>query len=272
MSDSPPQRPARRWFQFSLRTMLIVCIFAGGPLGYLSHRVAQGKRVGAAVKLLRQNGHTVEKFKGNVPIGAGKNTYELEDRDWLWLRGWGPKLLGNETFFRPDQVTIERQGKRIPAREFAAALAELREVNSLIIEGEVTDAWLNEVHLSPNVRHLRLDEAYGGSAAAWEGFFVQSKLANVAFYKCGPRPHILTGLARLETLGSLWFSDCVFDDESLQRLLPLRPQSTVSLRGCLPELFDPKVLRRMEELGIPKLWQMEFTGEEWRTFAERGIR
>ena len=72
-------KPRRRWFQFSLRTLLIVVTLSAVPLGWVGWKLEQGRRQRAAIAW-------VEKMGGTVAFVSVEET--------SWWREWTDKLFG----------------------------------------------------------------------------------------------------------------------------------------------------------------------------------
>lgn len=73
--DSKKVAPRRRWFQFSLRWLLVLCIVLSLPLGYIGWRIHRGRRIHEVVLRLQERGY---QLRG----------YGLPAMDWAVI--WGP--------------------------------------------------------------------------------------------------------------------------------------------------------------------------------------
>jgi hypothetical protein len=89
----PQAKPRRRWYQYTLRTLLIVVTLAGCGLGWLGFKVRQSHRRQAAVEAIKRSGGRVaydyERVKNAKAPGPD------------WLR----RLLG-EDFFSSVSVVV----------------------------------------------------------------------------------------------------------------------------------------------------------------------
>lgn len=59
MNDSRPPKPKLRWYQFSLRTLLLFVLAAGIGLGWIGRRMLQARNHSAAVVKLQKSGATI---------------------------------------------------------------------------------------------------------------------------------------------------------------------------------------------------------------------
>ena len=67
-NERPTPKPRRRWYQFSLRTLLIVVTLSAVPLGWFAWKVEQGRR---QERRERPVIAWVEKMGGSVQFGGG---------------------------------------------------------------------------------------------------------------------------------------------------------------------------------------------------------
>jgi len=63
-NETPNTKPRRRWYQFSLRTLLIVVTLSAVPLGWVGWKLEQGRRQRAVIAW-------VETAGGSVQFGGG---------------------------------------------------------------------------------------------------------------------------------------------------------------------------------------------------------
>src|SRR5262245_46538428 len=104
MADSSPLPSAsqrnRRWFQFSLRTLLTVMLVAGCGLGWVGMKVQQGRRQKAAADTMREAGAYV---LYDWEIEARQNGIEnATPYGPAWLR----TLLGDDFFVSVQRVEL----------------------------------------------------------------------------------------------------------------------------------------------------------------------
>ncbi|MCY2990028.1 MAG: hypothetical protein NTY19_19465 [Planctomycetota bacterium] len=97
MTNAPTtiSKPQRRWFQFSLRTMLIVMLLAGSGMGWFAHRLKQASRQREAVAAIQKLGGAVAydcELRGEGAPGP------------VWLR----QRLGDDFFTNVTWVNLGR--------------------------------------------------------------------------------------------------------------------------------------------------------------------
>lgn len=101
----------RRWFQFSLRTLLILLTVSAVWLGYFVERARTQREV---VKALRGKGRMY--YRHWLTGQRIETLRSLPEPDWL------RRLVGNEYFFRPHYVVVDAAGP---------ILDRLREIDSI---------------------------------------------------------------------------------------------------------------------------------------------
>jgi Leucine-rich repeat (LRR) protein len=141
----------RRWFQFSLRTLLALVVVAAIGLGFLAVPMHRARAQREAVEALLQAGADVEYDYQRQTDAAGSWVYCAEPPGPEWLR----KILGNDFFADVVDVSFFHD-ERVSDHDLRhlCALSNLRELS--IIEGKVTDAGLAHVTGLPNLREVRL--------------------------------------------------------------------------------------------------------------------
>ena len=88
-------RPKRRWFQYSLRTLLLLVLLVSLPLSWLATKIQQKKAERRAVAEIERLGGEVEYDYewGIAPLPPGA-TWEVSRPGPAWVR----KLLGDDFF------------------------------------------------------------------------------------------------------------------------------------------------------------------------------
>ena len=127
-SSSPAVRRKRRWFQFSLRTLLVVVLLAGCGMGWLSMKAETGRRQKAAVEAIVESGGVV--------------TYDYEqDSSGNWVRNaappgpkWLQSLLGVDCFQSVHTVFCNQHGP-MAAADFRC-LKDLKGLKILFADGQ----------------------------------------------------------------------------------------------------------------------------------------
>lgn len=133
-------KPRRRWFQFSLRTMLVLMLAFGCGFGWLGMKVKQAREQREAVK-------AIEKLGGRVGSSGDMIRTPV---------AWVGTLLGEDL---PVNVTgVDFRKPQVQVTD--AGLAHLRGLTKLqslgLSRAQVTDAGVNELRNAvPRVRVLR---------------------------------------------------------------------------------------------------------------------
>ena len=134
-------KPRRRWFQYSLRTLLVLMLLACIGMGWFAVKMQQVKKERAAVAAIEGLGGWVTDV-----------TYRYHpdgQRGRAWLRKW----LGDDFFARPYEVRIPNDA----AMEYLTGVRQLRELN---LEGiQVTDAGLKNLKGLTQLLLLRIERA-----------------------------------------------------------------------------------------------------------------
>lgn len=141
MTDSQPRR---RWFQYSLRTLLIAMVLAGLGLGWFTHELNRARRQRAAVTAITSLSGVVgfddePADFGTVPPGSHVPQ---------GLRN----LLGDDFFRTAVSLVAFNDGTMESAKE----LTELRRVD--FVGGPATDAGLVHVRSLSRLQRLNLSD------------------------------------------------------------------------------------------------------------------
>ena len=139
-SNTHQARPKRRWFQFSLRSLLLAVLVISLPLAWIGHKLNQLLRRNEAVSLIRQSGGTDDYD------GYGKHFLTEETPSLPWLE----RLVGSQVLAQPKDVDLA--GTSVTDAELAK-LANLEGVEMLDLAATpISDAGL--AHLA-RLRGLR---------------------------------------------------------------------------------------------------------------------
>ena len=132
--NKPPRRK-RRWFQYSLRTLLILTALVAVWMAWWSHNARQQRDAVAALE------------KDNVIV------HYVEDKNVLWP-GWLVDLLGRDYFGTVRDV--ELYGKKLNARdiEHLKSLPSLETLNLTI--SPISDKDLEGLYGLSQLRELKL--------------------------------------------------------------------------------------------------------------------
>src|SRR4029077_18430243 len=114
-------KPRRRWFRFSLRSLMLLVVLIAVPIGLKTNQVRNQRLVVAEIESL--GGHVMWAYEPSRSEPPGPN----------WLR----RLLGDDFFAEIYHVTIDNPGV---TDETIGSIAELPNLCSLYFESDaVTD-------------------------------------------------------------------------------------------------------------------------------------
>jgi hypothetical protein len=161
MTTTP--KPRRRWFQFRLRTLLVLMLLACIGMGWPTMMWRQAKKQREAVSAILQSHGKIEQWKERFallskdsPSLSTQGTFEStgyvqrlrfpnESRVHAWLRG----TLGDDFFAYPICVSDVNDA----AMEH---LDRLPHLESLIVSSAITDAGLSHLHRLPQLKSLSM--------------------------------------------------------------------------------------------------------------------
>jgi hypothetical protein len=130
-----PSKPKRRWFQFSLRTLLLIMLVCGGGLGLVAFERQKNAKYQDDVEAIQDLGGTVS-FNG-MPFRT------------IWLQS----LLGNDSFRKV--MSVQLTAINITDAELKK-LKDLTQLQVLLLDHtKITDAGL--IHLSGLTQLKRLN-------------------------------------------------------------------------------------------------------------------
>jgi|GEM_PF-2034355 len=139
--NSPPPQGKRRWYQFSLRTLLILTLILAIPCAWLGRRLERKRRERNAVKAV------------TAKFGQTHYDYELENRSEADGPAWLRRLLGDDFFSDVHAVTLRGGSHDDCDLAFLQELPELRQLD--LQDTTITDAGLE--HLSGLSELVRLN-------------------------------------------------------------------------------------------------------------------
>ena len=159
----PPKR-LRRWFQFSLRTLMIFMAVVALACGWLATKIEKKRRERQAVELVLSKGGQVGFDYQRWKMPAGHTGYKgnVEPPGPAWLRS----ILGENFFSEAEMVFINYQKPSTLTDADLDSIKNLGQLESLWLPGvNVTDAGL--VHLKGMAKLRYLD--FRGSSVTDEG-------------------------------------------------------------------------------------------------------
>ena len=133
----------RRWFQFSLRTLLVLFLLACIGMGWIGVKIQQARRGREAAAAIERLGGKVFWSNADSPEESG---------GWAWLR----KLLGDDLLVHPDDVVIHSRAQVITdaGLEHLNALTQLETL--YVDSDQITDAGLQHLKGLTHLRDLML--------------------------------------------------------------------------------------------------------------------
>jgi hypothetical protein len=144
--EADPPKRNRRWFQFSLRSLMIVVAVVAVPCAWLGHKIEQKRRQRDAIEAIRRIGGRVE-FGYQLDSNGAQLAGDRQPPGALWLR----KLLGDDFF--ADVKSVDLSGTEVRDDDLQD-LDELPDLEFLELNGtRITDAGL--VHVD-GLRRLRM--------------------------------------------------------------------------------------------------------------------
>ena len=144
MTQPTNPSPKRRWFRFSLRTLLVVVVLLCLPLGWFAARLRDAERQRKAVEAIRAAGGAV-KYDYQEAGGWG-----AEPNAPAWLR----EVVGDDFF--SDVVEVHLLGTTF-GDESMEHLKRLTNLNGLgLNDTQVTDAGLDHIKRLPSLEALYL--------------------------------------------------------------------------------------------------------------------
>ncbi len=134
-------KPKRRWYQYTLRTLLAVMLLCALACSWYADRVEQARRQGEAVRLLGEGEFAIYDYQFDA---VGDMLEDAKPATPQWLQDW----WGTDFFHRVVVIHVNR-------RESLQRVGKLRWLEELYVSCETTDADL--VHFQGLKRLKRLD-------------------------------------------------------------------------------------------------------------------
>ncbi len=129
-------KPYRRWYQFSLRTLLVAFMVLGVPLSWFAARMERTRKQRKAVEAIQRLGGSVE--------------YDRHMPSLTWLRCW----LGNDFFDEVETVDVLNIQITDAGLEHLDGLTNLKRLS---LDGtRITDGGLEHFRGLTNLQELNL--------------------------------------------------------------------------------------------------------------------
>jgi internalin A len=204
-------KPRRRWYQFSLITLLIGLTLFSLPLGYIAWEREQCRRGEEALKRLDpDNSNTRMVFQSSFEIPARTTTGRP---DWLKY------LLGNDQFRTVHFATLTGESITDNDLELLTALPNLHDV--IIQSPQVTDEGV--AHL-PRLKAVESFSFFANERVTGKGWEIIGKwhgLREVSFRACNFRDDDVSKLRPLTNLRSLHLNGTNITDSGLEGISQL---------------------------------------------------
>ncbi len=213
MDAEPPRVTAperkRRWFQFSLRTLMIFVVAVAVPCAWLGHWQSQKRREQAAVDALVRTGADVE---FDYQLAAGSPNGRVNTRSGLaWLRG----LFGENAFDEVVQISCHGcDDCGLPGKCL-----------------HLTDDDLVSVRDLPSLKAVRLMGTYGISDAGIKNLAGLTRLEELWITGTEVTDTGLKSLSQLKHLTHLTIEGTRITDAGVQSLGDLRQLTHLTLKG-----------------------------------------
>jgi hypothetical protein len=220
----PPKRK-RRWFQFSLRTLLLFTLICAVAASWVAHRMDKKRAEREAIAAIRKAGGLVYHDCEEVHKDTSGKMVASGTRGPEWLQ----KLVGDDFFTDPLLVSF------IKVRESTEAtmtiVGELDELRWLFLaESNVTDAGLANLMRLRQLTNLNL----GGTNITDAGLAHLTKLRKIEYLMLDRTKITDAGLVHLEGIDSLWrlsLTNTNVTDAGLEHLRRLTKLDALWLEG-----------------------------------------
>ncbi len=192
--NSPP--PKRRWFQFSLRTLLIVMLIIAIPCAWVGRKIEQKRREREAVTAIKAlGGHVLFDYQVDAAVTNGEPDAiaTAEPFGPAWLR----KCVGDDFFSDVVCVTLWRRDTGDAASEHLKQLTHLQEL--WLNTSGLSDAGMANLKEMANLRTFCLNSTRVTDA----GLGILSRMAHVETLDLSNTEVTDTGIANLKELPSL---------------------------------------------------------------------
>jgi Leucine rich repeat len=218
----PPKRK-RRWFQFSLRTLMIFTAVIAIACGWVARKTEQKRREREALRALAalNPGHLVFFYDYQCPPGD----VFAEPPGPAWLR----KLLGDDFFGSVDGISISQTAAQDASLVHLKYFPELHSVD--LSETNITDLGLANLESLTQLEVLFL----AGTKITDAGMAHLKDLTQLTmlnFDETGITDAGLANMIRLPQLQTLYLRETAVTDAGLKHLRTLNQLSMLFLHGA----------------------------------------
>ena len=206
MATTP--KPRRRWFRFSLRTLLVLMLLACIGMGWLGVKMQQVRRQRDAVAAMERLGGVVHWVHDYPDVG-------LQGKAWL------RQLLGDDFFAHPDIVEIRNDAA-------IECLKEVSQAPTLILSGRrITDAELGHLKGVKDLQAIHFIDTPQVTNDGLRHLKELTQLTALALNGSQITDAGLEHLKRLTQLRRLGLSDTQVSDSGVSRLKQALPNCCV---------------------------------------------
>jgi hypothetical protein len=222
--QSMDEKPTRRWFQFSLRRLLIAFVVVSIVLSWLAWRYRIAERREAIAKMGRVYGATTQpKWR-------------------IWLLGDDWPAFSRELVLEGPQVTDDRLA-------YVGGLSRLQGLHLYLTP--VTDDGLAHLRSLRQLKNLQIADSPGVTAAGLAHVEGLRELTTLGLYGVPVTDASLVYLANLPALKTLRLTRSKITDAGMVHFKGLRQLNRLDLTGCqitddgIAQLRDLKQLARL---------------------------
>jgi hypothetical protein len=239
-------KPKLRWYQFSLRMLLIVVTLFAVAFSWFAVKMGQARRQREAVEAIRQ---TQSQFQDGMRHyhnayysfeidGDGNPVVDASPSIPNWLVDW----LGEDFFYNVNSVTLEVTPKQ--GLEVLKSFPQLRRVD---VAGDIADSDLGNLKGLARLRDLYCSSSHVTDAGV-DHLTRNRQLEKLGLDKAKITDLGLAQLAELRQLQSLALCDTKITDDGLKYLPTLNRLKELTLSG-LPNVGSGLAhLRRLSNL------------------------
>ena len=249
-ADPSPPRVRRRWYQFSLRTLLIFVTIVGCGLGWFGIKVQQAIKQKAAVDVILKSG------------GMVAYDYQLDESGTIWQDKepsgppWLRSLLKADLFANVIYADVE-------TNEELTLLQDLPQLNWLFVGRNVTDVGWEHLRQLGQLKRL----VFARSQISDDSLKNLRELSQLTTLKFLDIPITDAGLIHVNTLSRLQSLDLSYTavtDAGLVQFTGLGQLENLSLQGT--QITDAGLEHL---LGMNKLCQLDL---RYTKVTDEGIR